>query len=681
MTATLAPLFAPRGVVVVGASRTEGKLGTAMTQALEGAPVPVALVNRSGGEGMVATIAQAAEELSQRGGVADLVISCVPASATADVVLDAGQAGIAVALVCAGGFAEAGALRAESESALRAATLSTGVRVLGPNTSGFFVPPTGLRASFVPGVAHLRAGKVAVVASSGGVNHMLAFRLNRAGVGVSLGVGIGAGLGIAHADVLDYLATDANTGAVALHLESVVDGSRLLAAVRRLSHVKPVVAMVVGRRVDSAFAQSHTGSLATSWRTTRAVLSQAGAVVVDDEEQLVAAVTALSMVRIAPNANPGVGLITAQAGPGLIIDDHAAASRWSLPRLSDDTQKAVAAVLPPLTFQANPVDTGRPGPGFSEIVRAVGSDPAIDLVAVYALTEPVVDLPRAVGESGCPVPVLVAMDGDAAELERSSADAARRQLPFVTGPTSLSWAVRAVVEDARLRAIASEEDPPLGRPIDAHGPWHEARAKDLLDSIGIATPARRVVFDRDAAIAAMREIGGPVAVKIVDARVLHKTDIGGVFLGVNTELQMALAIDALTSIGASQFLVEKMAGAGVDLVASVRRDAVFGPIALLAFGGTDAEAVDDVAIGSVPVGPAVSDAMIDGLHTRDTLFGWRGGPTLDRADIARVLRDLGAVLMANPQLTEIEINPLRLTADGLVALDAVIIAVKENAHD
>jgi acetyltransferase len=682
MTVALAPLFAPRGVVVVGASRAPGKLGTAMTEALQAGPVPVALVNRSGGEGMSVSIAEAVDALAGRGSVADLVVSCVPASATAEVVRDAGRARMTAALVCAGGFAEVGEAGAQNEAALRSAALDSGVRVLGPNTSGFFVPAAGLRASFVPGVANLRPGGVAVVASSGGVNHMLAFRLSRSGVGVSLGVGIGAGMGVGHANVLDYLATDDATTAVALHLETVPDGPRLLAAVRQLSRIKPVVALVVGRRTESAFAQSHTGSLATSWRTTRAVLAQAGAVIVDDEEQLVAAVAALSLVRLPPLSQPGVALVTAQAGPGLLIDDHAAAGGWRLPSLAPDTRDTLATLLPPLTFQANPVDTGRPGEGFPSIVRAVGDDPAIDLVAVYALTEPVVDLPRAVAASGCQVPVLLAMDGAADELDASMRVAAELRLPMLSGPSALSWAVRAVVEDSRRRANAEETaDPPRALPVDCSGPWDEVRAKDLLDAHGIVTPQRRVVTDLDAAVAAMAQLGAPVAVKLVDSAVLHKTDIGGVYLGVSDAEQMGLALAGLASIGASRYLVEKMASSGVDLVASVRRDPVFGPIAVLAFGGTAAEAVDDVSIGSVPAGRAVVDGMVDGLRTAATLFGWRGGPTLDRAALARIMGELGTLLTANPDLQEIEINPLRLTGDGLVALDAVVITVKEDVDD
>ncbi len=681
MTSPLSAFFAPRGVIVVGASRSPGKLGTAMADALAEGSTPVALVNRSGADGMASSVGAAAEQLAAIGAVADLVISCVPAPATASVIREAGEASIWAALVCAGGFGEIGIEGAASQADLIDATQTHSVRVLGPNTSGFFVPPLGLRASFVPGVAHLRAGRVAVVASSGGVNHMLAFRLASAGVGVSLGVGIGVGLGVSHADVLDYLATDAATTAIALHLETVADGPALLSAVRRVSAVKPVVALVVGRRTESAFAQSHTGSLATSWRTTRAVLAQAGAVVVDDEDQLVAAVTALSRVRLAPNPRAGVGLVTAQAGPGLILDDHAHDAGWVMPTLAAATQTTIARHLPPLTFQSNPVDTGRPGDSFPPVLRAVSDDPAIDLIAVYALIEPVVDLPRAVDEAGCSVPVLMAVDGPASDIDlvRQGADA--RGLALLTGPSALGFAVSAVVRDAHQQFLVAGTESVTPMLVDHRGAWDEVRGKDLLDSLGLATPPRRRVSDRTAARAALTELGGPVAVKLVDTAVLHKTEMGGVHLGVASAEALDGALDALIDVGASEFLIEKMVEPGVDLIVSARRDPVFGPVVLVGVGGTRAEADPDVVIGSVPLSRAAAEALVDGMRARDLLLGWRGGATLNRVEFARVVEALGAALIGTPMLDEIEINPLRLTRHGLVALDAVVITVKEDGDD
>jgi acetyltransferase len=507
------------------------------------------------------------------------------------------------------------------------------------------------------------------------VNHVLAFHLEKAGVGVSLGIGIGAGIDISAPEVLDYLITHEQTKVVALHLENVADGPALLDSVRRLTAHKPVVALVVGRNDVSEFAQSHTGALATSWRTTRSALKQAGAVLVDDEVQLVDAASALSGQRLRPSANPGVGLITGQAGPGLLIADALHSAGVPVPRLSAESQVIIGGLLPPLTFQANPVDTGRPGEGYDRIVAAVAADPSVDLLAVYGLTEPIADLPAAIAESGAAgsLPILVGVDGPETDVERSRKSAQDLGLPLLSGPTSLARGLTALVDDARAQfqrdqALGSVETFP-----EVEGPWDEVRSKELLGALGIRTPPRRRCRDRTAAHDALGELGVPVAVKLVDAGILHKTDIGGVHLGINSAEALDQALDALEAVGAKEFLVEAMAPTGVDLVVGARRDPVFGPTIVLGLGGTAAEILADVAIRTIPLSERAAAAMADDLQARDLLYGYRNGPVLDRSELARIVVRLGNALLANDGIAEIEVNPLRLTAAGLVALDAVVI--------
>ena len=676
---SLSPLFEPRGIIVVGASSSPDKLGAVMAQSLSQYPAPVELVNSRGENGMHTSIAEAAAAIP---GGPDLAVLCVPAAATAQALRDSAANGAKAALVCAGGFAEAGGPGIELDRDVRAAVRETGIRLLGPNTSGFFVPHRNLRASFVPGVAELEPGSVAVVAASGGVNHVLAFHLQRAGVGVSVAVGIGAGTDITAPDVLDYLISDQQTKAVALHLETVADGPALVDAVARLSSVKPVVALIVGQNDVSEFAQSHTGALATSWRTTRAVLKQAGAVIVDDENQLVAAVTALAGRRLAPAANPGVGLITGQAGPGLLIADALHSAGVTLPRLTQASQDTIGALLPPMTFQANPVDTGRPGPGYNKIVAAVAADPAIDVVAVYGLTEPVADLPASVADSGAAasLPFLIGVDGPDGDVERARKSAQRHGLPLITGPTSLAHGIAALVNDARGQFQRADATSGSFAWPDVQGPWDENRSKELLGALGIATPARRSCSTRAAAQQALAELGGPVAVKLLDAAVLHKTEIGGVHLGVNSAAAMDVALDGLEAAGAREFLVEAMAPSGVDLVAGVRRDPVFGPIVVFGLGGTAAEVYADVSIRSAPLSAREAESMPADLQARELLHGFRSGPTVDTAELAAILVRLGDALVANDRIAEIEINPLRLTRNGLIALDAVVINVEEDTE-
>ena len=673
---TLMPLFAPKGIAVVGASRDTRKLGAAMVRSLRGFAGHLALVN-SRDDSMFPTVRAAAEH-----GPIDLVIVCVPAAACAEVVADAAAAGARAALVCGGGFAEAGGPGIAVQRDLAAVVADTAIRLLGPNTSGFLAPNAGLAASFVPGAADVEPGRIAVVAASGGVNHTLAFLLAGSGHGVSLAIGLGNAIDVDAPDVLDHLAADPNTAAVALHIESVANGPRLVESVSRLSVVKPVVALVVGRHDVQAFAASHTGALATSWRTTRAALAQAGAVLVDDERELVDAVGALALHRARPVADAGVGVVTAQAGPGLLVLDDLRGRGIRVPELAAPTRDALANLLPPLTFQRNPVDTGRPGAGLGKIFHAVAADPSVDIIAGYALYEPdAVDLVAALTEAR-DVPTVLGLVGTGPEVMRCRRALLAAGIAVTTDPRGVAAAVSALVQDARARSRGT--DVPRPRSVSAApGPYDEDQAKSLLDRLGVRTMPRRACGDRDSAHAALAELGGPVAVKVLDASVLHKSDIGGVHLGVATPDQLDAALDA---IGATRYLVERMAPPGVDLVVGARRDPVFGPIVLVGLGGTAAEALDDVAIRLAPLTPATAAEMPAELAGRALLAGWRGGPVLDTIELGEVVAALGDLLAANPELDEVEVNPLRVTRAGLVALDAVVLTrpaareVDRHAH-
>lgn len=684
----LRPLFAPRGVAVIGASRDPSKLGAVMARSLSGFPGPVAGVNPRDVDPAARRFAGVADAAQALGAPLDLAVLCVPVQVSAAALVDAAAGGARAALVCSGGYAEAGGPGIGYQADLLAAARDCGVVLLGPNTSGFVVPSAGLTASFVPGAASVPAGSVAVVAASGGVNHALAFMLAEAGVGVSLAVGLGNAVDVAAPDVLRYVNQDPHTRAVALHVESVADGAALTAAVRLLTERIPVVALVVGRNDVAEFARSHTGALATSWRVTRAALRQAGAVLVDDERALVDAVTALSVLRLPPLRRPGVGIVTGQAGPGLLHTDGLRGRGVPVPVLAAATRQRLGELLPPLTYQANPVDTGRPGATFGDVLRAVADDPAIDLVSIYALSEPdSLDLQAELLRAG-PVPAVVGSGGPPAQVTVVR-DALRRQdVPVLTTPTALTNAVAALVADAqgqdraerrrRAPAVPAGSDAAVDALLDGLGreALDEDEAKTLLAGLGIATPPRRTCDDRAAARAALTELGGPLAVKLLDAEVTHKSDDGGVVLGVRDPAQLEAALDTVEATGARRFLVEAMAPPGLDLIVGATRDPVFGPVVLVGIGGVTAEALADVATGPAPLAAEESADLLDELAAQMLLNGLRGRPVVDRIAVGRVLAALGDLLTARPDVESVEINPLRATADGLLALDAVVTLVR-----
>ncbi|MEU1190341.1 acetate--CoA ligase family protein [Streptomyces sp. NPDC005859] len=672
MTA-LEPLFAPRAIAVLGASATPGKLGAAMTDSLASFPGPVLKVNAGRPDpdrGFFPTVAEAA---AAHGIAPDLVVTCIPAAATAGAVRDAAGAGALAALVCAGGFAEAGGDGALHQQALAEVVRDTGIRVLGPNTSGFLAPHRRLTASFVPGVADLEPGPVAVVAASGGVNHALAFALAEAGVGLRLGIGLGNSLDVTQADVLNHLAEDDGVRAVALHVETAAEGRRLTEAVRRLTDRVPVVALVVGRSDIGDFARSHTGALATSWRVTRTALRQAGAVLVDDERDLVDAVTALSRVRLPANPRPGIGVVTAQAGPGLLLTDDLRSHGIQVPPLVERTVKELRELLPALTYLNNPVDTGRPSPALTQVVERVSEDPGIDITAVYGLLEPTaVDLPAVLAAARTATPLVAVVGGPVEQARRTRRELGEAGIPCAATPASGSVMVRALVEDAAARTrleadvVAASDTPTL-----SPGPVDEHTAKDVLADLGIRTPVRRVCADPAAAHAALDELGGPVVVKILDVEILHKTEVGGVQVGIRTHEELDGALARMPASPA--LLVEQMAPAGPELIVGVRRDPVFGPVLALGAGGTAAEILGDVSLRLAPLSAHEAHAMLDELATRQMFLGARGATPVDRARLTHVLLAL-ASLAADNAVAECEINPLRVLPDGdVVALDAVLL--------
>ena len=685
-SAGLEALFAPRGVAVVGASRRPGKLGEVMARSLRDFAGAVALVNPHGdgdGDGLHTSVEAAVRAC----GPIDLAVLCVPASQSAAALEGAVAAGVRAAVVCAGGFAESGGDGVDHQRAVAAVIASTGLRLLGPNTSGFLCPRRRLTVSFVSGAARVPAGGVGVVATSGGVNHALCFLLAEAGVGVSLGVGLGNGVDVAAADVLDHLAQDPATAAVALHIETVADGRALVDSVETVTRAKPVVALVAGRDGGDDFARSHTGALATSWRTARAALRQAGAVVVDDERELVDAVVALSMIRLRAHADPGVAVVTGQAGPGLLIGDALGERRVHLPGLTDETRRRLSSLLPPLTYQRNPVDTGRPADTFADVLATVGADPGVDLVALYALAEPeVLDLAAVArrAQLGDGRPALVAaVGGPAEEVSALRGRLHESGVPVLGTPSALAVAAAAVVEDSRSRARRRRVDPPSARALGVRvprRPLDEHEAKTLLGALGVATPVRRACATRGEAHAALDRLRTPVAVKMLSASVVHKTEAGGVHLGVSSAAELESALDGLEAAGADRFLLETMVVDGVDLIAGARRDPVFGPVVVAGLGGVAAEALADVAVRLAPLDEQEAMEMPDELAGRALLDGWRGLPRLDRRELAAVLGVLGDLVAATPWISAVEVNPLRVTRDGLVALDAVITLAGENGH-
>ncbi len=673
-------LFAPRSIAVVGASASPEKAGYQMLKSLAGFPGDLYPINPKADEILGF---RAYPSLSEAPKNIDLVILTIPAAACVPALEDAAAVGVGGAIIISGGFAEAGAAEgAELQEKLAAACRDGGIRLLGPNTSGFVNPRTNVRATFAPGAERLAAGGVGLVAQSGGVNLSLAFQFLRQGIGVGLAAGLGNAIDVALPDVIDYLAADDAIKVIAVHLEGVPDGRRLFESVRAATAVKPVVALPVGRSDIGDFAKSHTGNLMGSYALTAAALRQAGAVPVRSTDDLIDAAHAFLHDRLGASENPGVGVLTGQAGPGLIIADALKAAGISIPPLSDRTVTTVETLLPPLTYIRNPVDTGRPGASFPQVLDAVAADPAIDLVLTYALHEPdALNIGAVLSQARSTLvqPIVFGTGGAPESIDPVIETLETEGVPCFTAPDRAARAVSAMVEDARARHRRSVGaiDPSA---VDVSGalvsPMDEDRAKTLLKAIGIASPQRFVCRDRLQAHDALGAIEGRVVLKILDTSIAHKTEVGGVQVGIETAAQLDAALDIIDAIPGGdvrRYLVEAEAPPGLELILGGTNDPSFGATVLVGLGGTAAEAMEDVAIALAPLSEAEGHALLDRLRGSALLDGWRAAPPVDRDRIVTAITALGNLLSANPRIREIDLNPVRVYADELLALDALIV--------
>ena len=673
-------LFDPQSIAVVGASATEGKAGYMAVKLLETYDGKIFPVNPKAKEILGHKVYPSLTALNQP---VDLVLFAVPATECPALMRQAAGIGARAVIIMGGGFGETGAEGLKIQDELVAICRQYDIRMLGPNTGGYANPVKRLVASFSVSYSKLPPGSIAVVSQSGGISLILACMLENQGFGVSLTVGLGNSVDVDAADVIDYLAQDSNTRAIALYLEGIGDGRRLYESIQRATRIKPVVALTIGRNAIGDFAKSHTGNLVGSYRLKTAAFRQAGAVVVENSNDLVDAASAFSLMRLPPAADPAIGVLVGQAGAGLLILDQLKSLGINVPRLGGATIARIAQQLPPMHYLSNPVDAGRPTPEFPEVLRILDEDDQLHAIVVFVLHEPTVLDPVAMFRELKPhlaKPVIYGTAGETADMAATCRGLIEQGVAPYTSPERTARAMRALAEDARNRQRLSCRDETranLRREITLPpGKLHEAAGKDLCRAAGIPAPEFRTCRDHPEAHKVFAELRKPLAVKVLSANILHKTEVGGVFLNIQTadEFENALQrIDRIPDTGPVAYLLEEMAGPGLDLILGGLRDPVFGPVVLLGIGGAIAEAIKDVSMRLAPIQPQDAAEMLQELRAKVLLEGWRGAPPVNRQAVIDALLAVSDLLLHCPDIQELDINPLRATPSGVLALDALIV--------
>ncbi|WP_129116026.1 CoA-binding protein [Halegenticoccus tardaugens] len=436
----VADFLDPNGIAVIGASKTPGKLGNdAMTniQSYDGDVYPVN--PSSSGSVYGYEFVDSVSEVD-----ADLALCCVPSPIVPEVLEECGESGVSAAVIFAGGFAEVDENGQNLEEEVIRIATEYDITVLGPNTAGYCIPHLDLYGSFVPEIRKVETGNVAILAQSGGVGITSAFQFDREGYGVSAMFGLGNRATADFAELIPVLDDDPRTEAIAVHIEGTDDIENTLEACRNAE--TPIIAYKVGSENLSEFVRSHTAAPIQSRVSYEDALTEEGVVFVSSVTELLDASRVIANSPV-PNGR-NVGVVTAQAGPGIIIADELDERGAEFPKLTSETQERVDDLLQGITYTGNPVDTGRPLPKFGQVIDAVARDENIDIVIVYEIYEdslgyPIEELEALAEEVDKPILFTVAGPADSLEEERLQME--ERGIPTFQAPERGAHAVAALI--------------------------------------------------------------------------------------------------------------------------------------------------------------------------------------------------------------------------------------------
>ena len=688
-------LFHPRSIAVVGASETPGSVGRDVVENLierdfGGAIYPVnpkydTLLGLS-----------CFASLDAVPGSVDLVAVAVPARMAADVVRNAGRIGAPFAVIYASGFSEAGDEGRAMQDDLATAAREGGVRVIGPNCQGFMNVAEGIHVGFGPPykLDYLK-GCVGVVSQSGAFGNSLLMGLSTEKVGVRGYVSTGNEAGTTALDIADAMLEDPETRVVAGYIEGLRDAPRLQdVAAKARAAGKPLVLWKVGRSDAGAkAAASHTASLAGDDRLYRAAFRQFGIVDVEDIGEMADCIRALETGRAAKG--PRVGVVTVSGGAGVAMADRAEALGLELGEFSAETVTALRDLLPKFASFANPLDVTANAvmdpQALAATLTLVANDPGVDMLALTfagASGKAGVAIAEAVSRIHAQIDLPIVISWNAPRSHNGAAYDALEQLGVPVYPTP-ARAIRGLAAIWTARgplAPISTAPRPVSRPAIL---LNEAEAKVHLEGTGISAPAEAVVHSPEDARAAAEKIGFPVVAKLLSSQLDHKSELGGVRVGLKDEDAVASATSDLAAIPASLsppvpdegVLIQQMIAGGTEVILGARVDPNFGPIVMFGAGGIFAEVFEDVALRIAPVDEEGARAMIAETRIARILSGARGKGPKDLDALAGAISGLShRIARADGRLQEIEINPLFVMepGEGVVAGDCVVRVAPED---
>jgi len=682
----LTALFDPRSVAVLGASNDETKYGNWISvQALRmKGHRSVHLVNRRGERILGHPALRSLSELDER---VDLVVITVPAQGFEEAVDDALAAGATAIVGVTAGFAELGAAGKAVQDRVVERVRAAGAVLLGPNCLGVLDSSTGLTLASNP----LPAGRVALLSQSGNMALELSQFLEARGHGFSRFASLGNQADLGAADLIRSCVEHDDTDLIAVYCEDFGDGRAFVEAAAQASRAgKPVLLLTVGGSEASIRgAQSHTGSLTSDSAVIDAACRAAGVYRVSSPRQL--ADVAATLLGYGPSEVRRVGVIADGGGHAGVASDVVEAAGLAVPEFTADISSALRALLPPSAGVTNPVDLAGAGEqditSFVSVLDTILQSPAIDSVLLTGyfggygsygenLARAETDTARAMAETarthGKPV-VVHTMHPDSAAA-RVLADSG---VPVFRAVEDAAGALGVIAETTAPQHHTGPETGPA-EPVGSDAYWE---SRELFRSAGVEFPEARLVQTCAEAVAAAETVGYPVVLKAMG--LLHKSDSGGVALGLDTAQQLADAFTRMDgSLAAPAYCVEGMAdlSEGVELIVGVQTDPRFGPVAMVGLGGIFTEVLADVAFALAPVDAETARGLPRTPRSRADARRLSSRPPINLDAAADAIAAVTAVATAHPEIAELEINPLFVTPKQALGLDARIVLSSSNIN-
>ena len=697
-------------MAVIGASRSRDSLGGAILHNLleAGFQGPVYPVNPNTSH--VQSV-PAYPDVESIPGDVDLAVIVIPAAHVLETVEACGRKGVRGLIVISAGFKEVGPEGAERERELLAAARRHGMRLVGPNCLGLLNtdPAVSLNATFAP--VDALPGRVAFSSQSGALGLAILDYARRLALGISQFVSVGNKADVSGNDLIEFWERDKGTDLILLYLESFGNPGKFTQIARRVARKKPIVAVKGGRSKSGArAASSHTGALAGSDVAVDALFHQSGVIRTDTIEDLFD--TALLLAYQPVPAGDRVAILTNAGGPGIMAADACESAGLTLPSLQPKTMKALRAFLAPEASVKNPVDmiASATAPSYEQALRLLIADQNVDAVIVIfvpPLATGAPEVARAIlaGAAGSKKPILSCFMGSHG-LPESLQSLNEGHIPSYAFPEAAARTLARVVKYGAWRSAPVGKVPELagidperaGAAIgaaltgaDSKTPttWLDSDSiAKILAAYGIRSPAARTATNRGEAAVVAKSLGFPVVMKVRSPDAIHKTDVGGVKLGLRSEEEAARAFDEIrTSLARTKpsarfegVTLERMVTGGIETIVGMTRDPLFGPVLLFGLGGVAVELLRDVSVRVAPLTDRDADEMIRSIRSYPLLEGYRGSQASNTASLLDLLHRVSHMATDHPQILEMDLNPV-LVFPGTASCIALDVRIKVGRVD